>query len=141
MHHHIGEPFSFKRVGGAHTLDFAVGVNKGSADELIINLDHTVHCHVDGSPIGDLVCPSTSHGFAVFYGNQGWNSGLGQLIIHSHVVGATTILDLSRHGHRARYPGLLLVLQFLEDVDGGVPDVTDLHLLYTGFSPGVGEIL
>ena len=88
-----------------------------------------------------MIGPPGGHGLAVLYGNQRWDSGLGQSIIHGHVVGATTILNLSRHSYCAGHPCFLLVFQLLEDVDGGIPEVSDLHLLDAGFPTRVSDVL
>ena len=43
MDNHVSEPFSFERVGCTYTLNFAVSVDEGSADEFIVDLDHAIH--------------------------------------------------------------------------------------------------
>ena len=50
------------------------------------------------------------------------------------MVGAAAILDLSGQGNGAGDARSFLILKSLEDVDGGVADMSDLHLLNAGLT-------
>ena len=98
----IGEPFSFERVGGSDALDLPICIYEGMSDELIVDLGYTVHGLVYHSTAGGRIGLSSYHDLTVVHGDQCGDSGLGEFVVHGHVVGTPTILNLTGQGNGAR---------------------------------------